>query len=103
MNVPQHFAHTHDNQHFTVITPHQISKCIGTSVLFYKFGTHIMHYPLTFHHFFYNQKESVQLFCDFRILTNRIRPNIVELSPSYTLIQNPMVALDCPSGQRIIK
>lgn len=106
INVPQYFAHTHDNQHFTMITSHQISKCFGTSMLFCSFHLALTSSasPSCISALFYNQKESVHSLCDFRFLTNEIKPNIVELSPSNTLMyQTPMVALDCPSGQRIIK
>lgn len=53
MDIPHYFAHTHENQHFTLITSHHISKCIGTSVLFcsFHFALHRYH-PHAFQHCF---------------------------------------------------
>lgn len=52
---------------------------------------------------FYNEKKIVHNLCDFRFFPNKIKPAIIELSPSNTLFyQTSMVALDCSSRQRII-
>lgn len=105
-DVPTYFAHTHDNQHFTHVTSNQIANCKGTSIKFCPF-----HLALTssasstcMSALFYNQKSSVYKFCDFRFFPNKIKPSIIELSPSSILFyQTSMLALDCSTGQRIIK
>ena len=106
LNIPKYFAHTQDNQHFTAVTPHQLSRCSGTSVKFCSFHLVLSTTasPTCMSALFYNQKELVHKLCDFRFLQNEIKPSIIELSPSNTLMyQTPMIALDCPSGQKIIK
>ncbi|XP_069118854.1 uncharacterized protein [Argopecten irradians] len=47
---------------------------------------------------------TVQQTCDFRFLPHVLTPKIQEVSPSSLLIyQTSMIALDCPSGQKIVK
>ncbi|KAK3083806.1 hypothetical protein FSP39_003442 [Pinctada imbricata] len=108
MDTPTYFAHTSDNQHFTTLTSSQLSKCNGqdsdTKFCSFHLSLTSSASPTCISAIFYKNKALVHNLCDFRFIIDEIKPAIIELSTLNTLMyRTDMIALDCPSGQRIIK
>ncbi|CAC5369234.1 unnamed protein product [Mytilus coruscus] len=101
-----YFVQSADNQHFAVTDNQKLSKCTGQNIQSCSF-----HLPLTstasptcISALFYNQKEQIHKLCDFRFLIDTLKPDIHELSSSSILVyRTNTIALDCPSGQKIMK
>ncbi|XP_033728641.1 uncharacterized protein LOC117317810 [Pecten maximus] len=106
LNTPEYFVHTSDNQHFSTLSHKQLQECSGSDILYCKFQVALSSVAKSscIAAIFYNQKDMVKTTCDFRFLPDILSPAITELAPSNLLMyQIPMLALDCPNGQRIIK
>ncbi|XP_069116722.1 LOW QUALITY PROTEIN: uncharacterized protein [Argopecten irradians] len=106
LDTPDYFVHTSDNQHFSTLSHQQLQDCTGTDILYCKFHLALSSVATSscISAIFYNHKESVKARCDFRFLPNVLSPTITELAPSTLLMYHiPMLALDCPNGQKIIK
>ncbi|CAC5398186.1 unnamed protein product [Mytilus coruscus] len=101
-----YFVQSADNQHFAVTDNQKLSKCTGQNIQSCSF-----HLPLTstasptcISALFYNQKEQIHNLCDFRFLIDTLKPDIHELSSASILVyRTNLIALDCPSGQKIMK
>ncbi|XP_033734065.1 uncharacterized protein LOC117323140 [Pecten maximus] len=107
LGTPDYFFHTNDNQHFSVLSHDQLRTCTSNNnILYCPFHVALSSVakPSCLSALFYNHKESVKETCDFRFVPNSLSPSIKELSPSTLLLYHiTMLALDCPSGQKIIK
>ena len=106
MSLPDYFLHTSDNQHFTTFSSSQLASCSGTVAKFCSYNVQLRSSasPSCLSSVFYNQKDNIKEQCDFRFLLNNLKPSIIELSPSHTLMYKiSMVALDCKERQRIMK
>ncbi|XP_069123363.1 LOW QUALITY PROTEIN: uncharacterized protein [Argopecten irradians] len=106
LGTPDYFLHTHDNQHFSTLSHDQLKSCSGDKILYCPFQVALSSIakPSCLSSVFYNHKDSVKQNCDFRFIANALSPSIKELAPSTLLLYHiTMLALDCPSGQRIIK
>ncbi|XP_069132410.1 uncharacterized protein [Argopecten irradians] len=106
LDTPDYFLHTSDNQHFAYMSADQLQNCFGSDIIYCPF--HIALSSVAKHtclsSIFYNQKEIVKDTCDFRFIQNTLSPSIRELAPSTLLMYKiSMLALDCPTGQKIIK
>ncbi|CAC5376587.1 unnamed protein product [Mytilus coruscus] len=101
-----YFVQSADNQHFAVTDNQKLSKCTDQNIQSCSF-----HLPLTstaspicISALFYNQKEQIHNLCDFRFLIDTLKPDIHELSSASILVyRTNLIALDCPSGQKIMK
>ncbi|KAK3088640.1 hypothetical protein FSP39_021771 [Pinctada imbricata] len=106
LNTTDHFIHTSDNQHFSTLSLKDLSKCSGSGTLYCPFQLALTSSASAscISAIFYNLKTLTKQLCDFRFITGAIKPSITELSPSSILLYSTnMMALDCPSGQRIMK
>ncbi|KAK3105717.1 hypothetical protein FSP39_004121 [Pinctada imbricata] len=106
LNTPDHFIHTSDNQHFSTLSLKDLTKCSGSGTLYCPFQLALTSSASAscISAIFYNLKTLTKQLCDFRFITGAIKPSITELSPSSILLYSTnMMALDCPSGQRIMK
>ncbi|CAC5398189.1 unnamed protein product [Mytilus coruscus] len=101
-----YFVQSADNQHFAVTDNQKLSKCTDQNIQSCSF-----HLPLTstasptcISALFSNQKEQIHNLCDFRFLIDTLKPDIHELSSASILVyRTNLIALDCPSGQKIMK
>lgn len=106
VDIPDYFLLTEDNQHYATISASQIYHCRGINLLFCPFNIALQASaaPSCLSSIFFNQKEDIRNLCDFRLLLNSLSSSIYELSPSHILVYRiNMIALDCSSGQKILK
>lgn len=106
LDTPDYFLHTSDNQHFAVLSHKQLQNCFGSDIKYCPFHVALSSVAKAscLSSVFYNQTDSVKATCDFRCIPNILSSSITELAPSTLLMYIiSMLALDCPSGQNIIK
>ncbi|KAK3104775.1 hypothetical protein FSP39_009897 [Pinctada imbricata] len=106
MDIPDYFAHSKDNQHFTTLSNSQVAQCTGSKTRFCPANVPLSASaaPSCISSIFYNQKEFTSKSCNFRFVLNKLYPTFIELSPSSVLLYRiPMAALNCGAKQKIIK
>ncbi|OWF53805.1 transmembrane protein ORF68 [Mizuhopecten yessoensis] len=106
LDTPDYFVHTSDNQHFSVLSHTQLSQCTGQDIMYCPFHVALNSVASgsCYSSIFYNQKSQVKSFCDFRFVPNTLKTSIIELSPSTLMMyRTKMLALDCRSGQKMMK
>ncbi|XP_069107346.1 uncharacterized protein, partial [Argopecten irradians] len=108
LNVPDYFVHSSDNQHFTTLSHKQLQMCSAQDNNIFYCSFHVALSSVAKHSclasIFYNQKDIIKSTCDFRFVQSILKPSMIEVAPSNFLVYHiSMLALNCPTGQKIIK
>ncbi len=105
LDLPSHFAVSHDKLHYTSFHSSILSQCTGQLRLHCPFRIPLtpVTVPSCLHSLFQDKRADIKQHCDYRYLTQPKPPQLISLDSAHVLVYRiPFLTLTCPDTHRMI-
>ncbi|MEW8546929.1 MAG: envelope fusion protein, partial [Candidatus Thiodiazotropha sp.] len=106
LDLTHYFAITQDLQYYAMLQNWELESCFGSRIMLCHQTKALI--PSTHQTcasaLFTNDKASVKTLCNFRFLTDHIKPDLIEVTKNSVIVYNNLLLeLDCATNKKMIK